>query len=334
MDENNIPKLKKIKWGVAGLGRFSEFTFIPTLQLLRKSSLNAVFSNDNKRAKEIADKFGVNSYYNNYTEFLKSDINAVYIASANADHYDQVIKAAEAKKNIYCEKPLAITSQQAKEMVECCKDNNVLFAVNYVHRAHPLVIKAKEILNSQMLGKIVSINVNFNIDLPPGSNFRYKKELSGGGALRDIGTHMIDLLRYFGGEITEINGVVDNIIYKSEVDDFASAIVKFRSNAYGYFNVSYSTKKAFNRIEIIGHTGALSVEKVIAAKNVHSKLTILLDGEAKKAFRKRANKMLLMLRSVQKSFLNNEEPIATGTDGLINMQLMEELENKCLSKAN
>ena len=334
MEENKSSKLKKIKWGVAGLGRFSEFTFIPTLQLLRKSSLNAVFSNDNKRAKEIADKFGINSYYNNYTEFLKSDINAVYIASANSDHYYQVTKAAEAKKNVYCEKPLAITSHQAKEMVECCKDNNVLFAVNYVHRAHPLVIKAKEILNSQMLGKIVSINVNFNIDLPPGSNFRYKKELSGGGALRDIGTHMIDLLRYFGGEITEINGVVDNIIYKSEVDDFASAIVKFRSNAYGYFNVSYSTKKAFNRIEIIGHTGALSVEKVIAAKNVHSKLTILLDGEAKKAFRKRANKMLLMLRSVQKSFLNNEEPIATGTDGLINMQLMEELENKCLSKAN
>jgi predicted dehydrogenase len=317
MDENKIQRVKKVKWGVAGLGRFSEFTFIPTLQLLRRSSLNAVFSNNNNRAKEIADKFGVNNYYSNYSEFLKSDINAVYIASTNADHYEQVIKAAEAKKNVYCEKPLAITSQQAKEMVECCKDNNVLFAVNYVHRAHPLVIKAKEILKSQMLG-----------------NFRYKKELSGGGALRDIGTHMIDLLRYFGGEIVEINGVVDNIIYKSEVDDFASAIVKFENNSYGYFNVSYSTKNAFNRIEIIGHSGALSIEKVIAAKNVHSKLTILLEGEGKKAFRKRANKMLLMLRSVQKSFLNNEEPIATGVDGLINMQLMEELENKCLSKVN
>ena len=125
---------------------------------------------------------------------------------------------------------------------------------------------------------------------------------------------------------------MDNIIYKSEVDDFASAIVKFENNSYGYFNVSYSTKNAFNRIEIIGHSGALSIEKVIAAKNVHSKLTILLEGEGKKAFRKRANKMVLMLRSVQKSFLNNEEPIATGVDGLINMQLMEEFENKCLSK--
>ncbi len=331
---NNNSKLKKLKWGVAGLGKFSEFTFIPTLQLLLKSSLNSVFSNNRNRSKEIADKFGVPNYFNDYDEFLKSDINAVYIASANSDHHQQVIKAAEAKKNIYCEKPLSLTSQQAKEMVECCKDNNVLFAVNYVHRAHPLILKAKEFLNNQMLGKLVSINVNFNIDIPPSANFRYNKQLSGGGALRDIGTHMIDLLRFFGGEIISINGVVDNVIYKSEVDDFATAIVKFENNSYGNFNVSYGTKKAFNRIEIIGHTGAISIDKVIAAKNITSKMTILLDGEAKKSFRKRANKMLNMLRLIQKSFLNNNEPIATGYDGLVNMQLMEELENKCLSKVN
>ena len=61
------------------------------------------------------------------------------------------------------------------------------------------------------LGKLVSIDVHFNSDFPPDNNFRFKKELSGGGALRDIGTHMIDLLRYFGNEIENIDGVVENL---------------------------------------------------------------------------------------------------------------------------
>jgi predicted dehydrogenase len=195
-----------------------------------------------------------------------------------------------------------------------------------------LVIKAKELIDSLLIGKLVSVNLNFNIDFIPGTNFRYEKQLSGGGALRDIGTHTIDLLRYFGGEIESIDGVIDDIIYKTEVDDFAAGIVKFKNGGYGSFNVSYNTKKAFNRVEILGHKGALSIEKLISYKFVPVKLTILIDGEAKKSFRKRGNNVLNMLKSMQNSFLRNETPLVTGYDGLVNMKLMEELETKCLSK--
>ncbi len=320
------PGRPKLKWGIAGCGRFAELTFIPTLFLLRRSSLSSLFSHHHNRVKALADKFGVPNHFTDYDEFLKSDIDAVYIASANADHYGQVIKAANAGKHILCEKPLSITSLQAKEMVEACKQNKVQFAVNYVYRFHPLVVKARELIQSQMLGKLVSITLNFNTDFAPGSNFRFDKKQSGGGALRDIGTHMIDLLRFFGGEIVNVNGVVDNIVYKSEVDDFAAALVKFENSGYGYFNVSFNNKKVFNRMEILGHKGALSIDHLIGAKSVPTKLTILLEGEAKKAFRKRSNKQLNLLRAVQNSFIKNEAPPVTGYDGYINMKLMEQLE--------
>jgi hypothetical protein len=78
-------------------------------------------------------------------------------------------------------------------------------------------------------------------------------------------------------------------------------------------------------VEILGHKGAISIEKMIANKHSPSKLTILIEGEAKKSFRKRANKQLQLLKSVQKSFLKNEEPLVTGNDGLINLKIMEEL---------
>ncbi len=322
----------KLKWGVAGCGRFSEFSFIPTLHLLRKSVLLSLFSHNSARVKSIGEKFGIPNRYTDYDEFLKSDIEAVYIGSANSDHYEQVIKAAEAGKHVLCEKPLSINTAQAVEMVKACEQNNVRFAVNYPLRFHPLISKAKELIESQMIGKLVSINLNYNIDMPPGDNFRFQKKLSGGGAFRDLGTHMLDLLRYFGGEIKDIDGVVDDIIYKSEVEDFAAGIVKFEKSGYGYFNVSYNNKKSFNRIEILGHKGAMSIEKLIGTKFIPSKLTILLDGEAKKAFRKRGNRLLSLLKSVQTSFHQNEPPPVSGYDGYVNMKLMEQLEEKYRSK--
>jgi predicted dehydrogenase len=318
----------KLKWGVAGLGHFAENSFIPSVAMMRKSSIGSVFSSSHERGKQIAEKFGIPEYYSSYDQFLKSDINAVYISSANVNHYPQVIKAAEAGKNILCEKPLALNSAQAEEMVNACKANQVLLCVNYIYRFHPLIRKVKELISSRMIGKIVAVNTSFNMDFPPGENFRFRKSLSGGGVLRDLGTHMIDILRFFGGEITEIKGNMDNIIYKSEVEDFAAAIVKFRDSGYGYFNVSFNCRKAFNRINILGHLGAISIEKVIGVKNAPARLSILLEGEAKKAFRKRGNRMVYMLRSVQKSFLKNEEPAATGYDGYINLKLMEELERQ------
>ena len=324
------PNIKRLQWGIAGCGYYAEHTFIPALLNLRRSTLVSLFSNKKKRAHELAKKTGAAGYFHDYDEFLNSGINCVYIASVNSDHYQQVIKAAKAGKHILCEKPLSMSYAEAEEMVNVCKENNVLLTINYVHRFHPHIIKANELVKNQKVGKLVSVNVNFNTDFPPGSNFRFKKKLSGGGAFRDLGTHMIDLLRFFGGEIVDINGYIDNLVYKSEVDDFASALVKFENGGYGHLNVSFNNKKAFNRIEILGHKGAISIENFVGIKHQSAKLTILLDGQAKMSFRKRGNKVNYMLRSVKRSFLNNAPLLVTGEDGLINMKLMEELESKCL----
>ncbi|MBI9070540.1 MAG: Gfo/Idh/MocA family oxidoreductase [Melioribacteraceae bacterium] len=318
--------IKKLKWGVVGCGRYLENTFLPTLKLQKKNQLISVFSKDDERAAFIRDKFAARFSYSNYNEFLKSDIDAVYISSINSEHYDQVIKAAEAGKHILCEKPLAITAKQAEDMLKVCKKNNVRLGVNYVYRFHPLAVKSKEIIEKEMLGKIISISADFSINFAPNENFRFKKCESGGGAIRDLGTHMIDLLRYFGGEIEDIKGYVSNVIYKSEVDDFSSGLVKFEKNGFGRFNVSFNARTAFNRIEIIGYKGCLCLEHFIGRKNSSSKLTIDLAGEGKKSFRKKANNLTHLLRSVTNSFLHNEEPLVNGRDGFLNMELMEELE--------
>ncbi len=325
---------RKLKWGVAGCGNFAENSFLPALLLAQRSKLVSIYSHDLKRAKNLAMKFGARNSFDDFDSFLGSEIDVVYISSVNSDHHWQVLKAAKAGKNILCERPIALSSVQTEEMIKVCKEQNVILMINHLHRFHPLVQKAKELISNQMLGKIVSISATYNIDVSPGDNFRFKKELSGGGVLRDLGGQIIDLLQFFGGNIVDVKAYMDNVVYKSDVEDFASAIVKFEKNGYGYFNISYNTKKAYNRIEILGYNGSLAIENFLGKKNLATKLIIDLQGEGKKMFRKRTNKLLFMIRAVQKTFLKNEPPLVTGEDSLKNMLIIEKIEKQCLYEKN
>ena len=320
-------KKRKLLWGVTGCGKFLEEAFLPTLQILPRSKLISVHSSNADRAKTIATKFYAEKSFSNYDEFLKSDFDALYISSVNSAHYEQVIKAAEAGKHILCEKPLTVDSKLAEKMVAACEKNGVKLLINYTHRFHPIVIKAKELIDKGLLGEIISVSASFNIDLPPSRNFRFKKELSGGGALWDLGTHMIDLMRYIAGEIIEIKGYTDNVIYKSEVEDFASGLVKFKKSGYGSFNVSYNNKIGSNRLEILGYNGAITIERLIGSgKGTTAKMIIDIDDEARKSFRRRANKQYHLLKDFQKSIFNKDYDFSAGWDAVSNIKLLEELE--------
>ena len=319
------PKLKRLNWGVAGASRIAEKEFLPAILQVKRSRLVSIYSHDLERAKKLSSTFGGGSAHNDYYKFLETPIDAVYISSANSDHHWQVAEAAKHGKHILCERPISLNSKEAQNMVEICEKNNVQFAINFKHRFNPLVLKAKELIKSGLIGKIVTIKVSYNISMPPSNNFRFKKEKSGGGASRDLGASALDLITFLGGEIDEIQGFIDNLIYNTEVDDFASAIVKFQKSGYGSFTVSYNTERAFNRIEILGHKGSLCLENIFAAKSKPCKLTIDVVGETRKAFTRRVNKMSYVIKSVQDSFFKNELPNSHGILGLKNIQLIEKL---------
>ena len=107
-------KGKKIKWGIAGCGRFAENSFLPAIRLTRRSSVTALYSRDISHAKSLSEKFGIQNSFNNFDDFLKSDIDAVFVASSNAHHYQQVLQSAKAGKNILCEKPLSINLRPSR----------------------------------------------------------------------------------------------------------------------------------------------------------------------------------------------------------------------------
>jgi len=322
-------KRQKMMWGIAGLGNFAESGFMPAFNLLRRAKLHSVYSGDIHRAKSFADKFGAANHFDNFDAFLASGIDAVYIAGANSTHFLQAKKALLAGIFVLCEKPITNTAEEAAELHKLAQEAGRIFTINYTYRYHPFIVKAKDLLDNHKLGRILNIQADFNVDLVPGSNFRYERALAGGGALRDLGTHMIDTFRYLLGDISEISGYLDNLVYKADVEDFATAVVKFENGSYGNFTVSYAAKKGINSLKITGHKGSVRIDNLIGMRYSSSKLTISLEGEAQKVFRKRANKLYRLLRDVNTSFLKKVQPPITSLDGLANMQLMEALERKC-----
>jgi predicted dehydrogenase len=319
---------RKLKWGISGCGSFAEIYFLPSLLLTQRSKLISIYSKDFSRAKNIAAKFGAHYSYNDFDKFLESDFNVLYVSSVNSDHHWQVIKAAKAGKNILCESPMAISSSQAEEMVKVCSENNVILMINNSYRYHPLVQKAKELLDKKILGKILSISVSIHKHILPGDNFRLNNELSGGGVLRDLGYQAVDILRFYGGEITGVQAYMDNVVHKSDVEDFVTAVVKLEKEFYGSFTISYNTKKPNNKIEITGYNGSLTIENYFGKRYSSAKLIIDLQGEAKKVFRKRTNKILFMLKSVQKIFLKNKPLLDEPESGIENMKVIEKIESQ------
>lgn len=319
---------QKIKWGVAFNKNYDVQSFFNALQLLPKGKVTSIYSNGSNEAKEIADKFGILNYYNNLNEFIESEYDYLYLADNTNEFYENIKILLKRNNFILSEKPSAITHEQSQEIEKIIAEKNCNVIINYSHRFNPLVIKAKELIEKQVLGKIHSISATYHIDFLPDESSIYKSKLSGISVLRDLGHQMIDLLRFLGGEIIDVKSFADNLIYKNPQNDFLTASIKYENNCYGNLSLSYLSKKPINRIEILGHNGSIIIQNIFDKKKAPTLLTIDLVGEAKKVFRKRVNKTLMMIKNSQKVFLKNEQSLIPYSEVTKNLYLVDKIEKE------
>lgn len=168
----------------------------------------------------------------------------------------------EEKIHILAEKPLGRNSAEAQEMVNRARKDGVILKTGFNHRFHPAVWKAKELVDSNKIGTIFNIRARYGHGGRPGmeKEWRSSKDLCGGGELLDQGVHIIDLIRWFGGEINEVYGNVDTKFWPLEVEDNAFAILKTKTNVTASFHVSWTNWKNIFSFEIFGTKGYLRIE--------------------------------------------------------------------------
>jgi len=186
---------KKIRWGVLSTARIGMEKVLPAIQRSKTGDLVAIGSRTIESARAAADKLGIPKAYGSYEELLADpDIDAIYNPLPNHLHVPLTIQAAKAGKHVLCEKPIAITADEASQLTALNTDR--LIAEAFMVRAHPQWIRARDLVRSGALGNlrlVQSVFSYFNTD--PG-NIRNNPEI-GGGALLDIGCYPMVAGRYF-----------------------------------------------------------------------------------------------------------------------------------------
>lgn len=239
-------------------------------------------------ARDSAMKLGFESYDTDWRKIIDDpEIDIVDICTPNNVHAEIAIAAAKAGKHILCEKPLSLTVSEAKEMYETARDNNVTTMVAFNYRRTPAVQLAKKYIDEGAIGKILDFRGTYLQDWSADPNsplsWRFQKDICGSGALGDIGTHVVDMLRFLVGEFDSVNahtatyissrpvqsGLADNLgtVKGSDdlprkpvdVDDQCCFMVQCKNGAFGTIE---ATRNAWGRnnyitFEIHGTEGSL-----------------------------------------------------------------------------
>lgn len=259
----------RVKWGVIGCGGIADRRTLPGMMLSDKAELVAVMDVNGLLADSCKEKYNAKYSFDNIDDLLSLDeIQAVYIASPVFCHKEQAIKAADAGKDILIEKPVGLTSKEAKEIADYCRKKGVRLGVGFMMRFHAYHQKMREIVSSGKIGEIVSARAQLTCWYPEIENcWRQDKNLSGGGALMDMGVHCVDLIRYITGlEATEVIGMCQNQIFDYSVEDAGSLIMKLSNGANAYvdanFNIPDDAAKC--KIEFYGTKGSIFAQGTIS----------------------------------------------------------------------
>jgi predicted dehydrogenase len=190
---------KKYKWGILAPGKISE-KFADGLKLLPNAELFAVGSRDLQRAKQFAKKYAFKKYYGSYEEMaMDPELEVVYVASPHSHHHEHTLLCLRNGKHVICEKAFAINSKEVEEMLLEAKKRNLFLMEALWPPFQPFYKKAKEILNSGVLGEIIHLYGQFTFIPPYDPTGRMFNLALGGSSLLDIGIYpVIDSLTFLG----------------------------------------------------------------------------------------------------------------------------------------
>lgn len=193
---------KRVGYAVVGLGRISQVAVLPAFRHSRKAKLVAVVSGDLKKAKRLATRFGASaSYtYEDYDRCLANpDVEAVFIATDNGTHARYSVQAARAGRHVLCEKPMARTPNECREMIRACRESNVRLMIAYRKYFEPASLALKKLIAAGKLGKLKLIHSAFTIFLPSRKSvpaWHFDPAASGGGSLVDVGVYCVNTIRW------------------------------------------------------------------------------------------------------------------------------------------
>jgi len=231
----------------------------------------AIASRTVEHAKVVSERFNIPNIYvgrNNWKNLLdKEELDIVSICTPNYLHAPIVLKAIEKNCNILCEKPIAISREELSQIEEKLKNKNIIFFTSFQKRYNPVFKLLKDIIEKDVLGKIISARYYFSHYGPYKSwkalsdeKWFFNSEKAGGGVLLDLGVHCIDILRYLLGEYDIVNGINFNTsCINMQDEDSCNVLFRFKNNALGFITASWCNEP-LETVNIFGTKGYVKLD--------------------------------------------------------------------------
>ncbi|MDR3262029.1 MAG: Gfo/Idh/MocA family oxidoreductase [Tannerella sp.] len=258
--------MKTIRWGIIGCGDVCEVKSGPAFYTCEHSALQAVMRRDAGKAADFAKRHRVPGYYTDADRLIHDPaVDVVYVATPPGSHAEWAIRALQAGKPVYVEKPMGRNYAECLRMNQAAKESHQKLWVAYYRRSLPYFLKVKELLDDHAIGKIQMVRADFfRPPLPCDTDehlhtWRVDKDIAGGGYFYDMAPHTIDILMFLLGNIAEANGIAGNVGHLYRVEDTVSASFLFESGVVGSAIWCYVSSASVqkDRIEIIGEKGKI-----------------------------------------------------------------------------
>lgn len=260
--KNHITSPKRLKVGIAGFGKMGMLHGALAKQL-ENVELTAI-ADTSRIILHAFKKFLPNTrFYTSHKKMLEEcDLDALIITTPAFSHAPIALDAIGKNMDVFIEKPLANTFESAQDILNAVNEKKIISMVGFCLREAPSFQKVKEILSNGVIGKAENIKAQmYAADvLSPQKGWRYIKEASGGGALMDLGIHILDLLYWYFGKVQNVSAIAKKI-YSEKVEDEVEGDIEFKNGSKAKIMVSWSNpdfRKAYSRIEITGDKGILT----------------------------------------------------------------------------
>lgn len=243
--------------GILGCGNVALTVHLPILRKLDNVQIVALAEpNEELRAAALAQVPSISGVADWREVIENRDVDAVLIALPTGLHAEAAIAALSAGKHIYLEKPIAATLAESSRVIEAWRSSDCIAGMGFNYRYHPLISALRQQIQSRRVGQVVAVRCTFTV---PDAKFPAWKlsRITGGGALLDLASHHIDLLRFVLG--TEVQSVSARILSVQSEADTAILDLQLRGNVAGQLFASFRSVDE-NRIEIFGREGKLTVD--------------------------------------------------------------------------
>lgn len=272
---------------------------------------------DVRRAVDVA---GYEHAHTSFHEMLETEqLDAVSVCTPPRFHRDAVIASLEAGAHVLCEKPLAVTAEQAREMVSVAATTGKLLVTAFCHRFHEPVTRAREIVRSGRIGKVTMFRNRFGGKVDMSGVWFSNPEVAGGGCIVDTASHSIDLFRYLVGNPIKAAAGLATADSRYRVEDCGVVLLQTRDGALGTIEASWTSPGSANVIEIYGTDGAVVVDYA------RGSVRFLLgsSGEWIEELCPEADRFAAQARHFIECLRGRSAPIVTGEDGLKACEIAE-----------